>query len=82
MPSIDDTEQSRREFDNILRKAIMDWRPDRPRRWLTKYGNWPVEGRGSLAERYRTIRLEAKALLARPRIDSANGLASHTYHLE
>lgn len=82
MPSIKDTKQARLDTDKQLREAINYWHPDRPRRWLAKYGSWPAEGRGPLAEQYRALRREAEILLARPRVDSANGLASHSFHLE
>ena len=82
MPSIKDNEQARIELDKKLYEAIKHWRPDRPRRWLLKYGSWPAEGTGTLVERYRTLKEEAKALLVRPRVESANGIASHTFHLE
>ncbi len=82
MPTIKDTEQARLESDIKLHEAIKQWRPDRPRRWLAKYGSWPAEGRGPLAERYRALRREAEMLLARPRIESANGLPSHVFNLE
>lgn len=82
MPTIKDTEQARLESDMILHEAIKQWRPDRPRRWLAKYGNWPAEGRSPLAERYRAIRREAECLLVRSRVESANGLPSHAFNLE
>lgn len=82
MPSKNDTKQSNLEYDRKLHEAIRQWRSDRPRRWLAKYGSWPAEGRGALAERYRAIRREAESLLARPRVESANGLPSHVFHLE
>ena len=82
MPSIKDTKQAQLDADNQLREAIDYWRPDRPRRWLAKHGSWPAEGRGPLAEQYRALRREAESLLTRPRTESANGLASHLFHLE
>lgn len=82
MPTIKDTEQARHESDMMLHEAIKQWRPDRPRRWLAKYGNWPAEGRSPLAERYRAIRREAECLLVRSRVESANGLPSHAFNLE
>ena len=82
MPTIKDTEQARLESDMMLHEAIKQWRPDRPRRWLAKYGNWPAEGRSPLAERYRAIRREAECLLVRSRVESANGLLSHAFNLE
>ena len=82
MPTIKDTEQARLESDMILHEAIKQWRPDRPRRWLAKYGNWPAEGRSPLAERYRAIRREAECLLVRSRVESANGLPSHAFNPE
>ena len=82
MPTLKDTEQSRLESEIMLHEAIKQWRPDRPRRWLAKYGSWPAEGRGPLAERYRALRREAERLLVRPRVESANGLPSHTFNLE
>jgi hypothetical protein len=82
MPTIKDTEQARLESDMILHEAIKQWRPDRPRRWLAKYGNWPAEGRSPLAERYRAIRREAECLLVRSRVESTNGLSSHAFNLE
>lgn len=82
MPTIKNTEQARLESDMMLHEAIKQWRPDRPRRWLAKYGNWPAEGRSPLAERYRAIRREAECLLVRSRVESANGLPSHAFNLE
>ena len=85
MPTIKDTEQARLESDMMLHEAIKQWRPDRPRRWLVKYGSWYVEGHGPLAERYRALRHEAERLLVRPlvrpRVESANGLPSHAFNL-
>ncbi len=66
----------------MLYEAIKLWRPDRPRRWLAKYGSWSAEGRGPLAERYRALRHEAERLLLRLRVESANGLPSHAFNLE
>lgn len=82
MPSKNDAKQPTLEYDNKLHEAIRQWRSDRPRRWLAKYGSWPAEGRGTLAERYRAIRREAEHLLVRPRVESANGLPSHALSLE
>lgn len=82
MPTIKDVEQARLDTDRQLREAIDYWRPDHPRRWLAKYGSWPAEGRGSIAEQYRALRREAEILLARPRVDCINGLASHSFYLE
>ena len=82
MPTIKDAEQARLDTARQLREAIDYWRPDRPRRWLAKYGSWPTEGRGPLAEQYRALRREAEALLTRPRTESASGLASHPLRLE
>ena len=82
MPTIKDVEQARLDAEKLLCEAIAHWRPDRPRRWLAKYGSWPAEGRSPLAEQYRTLRRDAESLLTRPRTESANGLASHLFHFE
>lgn len=70
------------ESEMLLLEAISNWRPDRPRRWLLKYGNWPVEGHSVLSQQYHAIRREANRLLKRPNAMSANGIASHALHLD
>lgn len=82
MPTLKDTKQAHLESDAMLHEAIAQWRPDRPRRWLAKYGGRPTEREGALAKRYQALRREAERLLARPRVESANGLPSHALNLE
>lgn len=77
-----DSEQARLEIEAMLDEAIRQWRPDRPRRWLAKHGNWPAEGSSPLAERYRAIRREAKRLLIRSRGEGVNGMPSHAFNLD
>ncbi|MNT35916.1 hypothetical protein D3C72_1719660 [compost metagenome] len=80
MPTIKDTKLSHIDAHCLLEEAIANWRPDRPRRWLAKYGNWSFEGKSPQAKQYMMLRREAERLLARPRVESANGLPSHTFH--
>lgn len=81
MPITKDAHLARLDIEARLSDAINHWRPDRPRRWLAKYGNLVVEGRYPIAYQFRLLRDEAKRLLNRPRTESANGLASHALHL-
>ncbi|MNH28641.1 hypothetical protein D3C79_888260 [compost metagenome] len=82
MPTIKDAHLERLDIEARLSEAIEHWRPDRPRRWLAKYGNIVAEMRYPMANQYRILRGEAEDLLSRPRPESANGLASHSLHLE
>lgn len=82
MPITKDTYLARLDIEARLSEAIDYWRPNRPRRWLAKYGNMVVQGRYPLAEQYRILRGEAECLVNRPRPASANGLASHSLYLE
>lgn len=82
MPTISDSHLAHLDMKGRLVDAIDNWRPDRPRRWLAKYGNIIAEGRCPLAEQFRMLRCEAESLLSRPRVASANGLASHSLSLE
>lgn len=82
MPTIKDSHLARLDMEGRLNDAIYNWRSDRPRRWLAKYGNIIAEGRSPLANQYRMLRCEAEHLLRRPRTKQINGLASHLLHLE
>lgn len=81
MSTIKDHCYARLDMEVRLSNAIKNWRSDRPRRWLAKYGNIAAEGRHPLAEQYRILRREAVNLLSRCRVESASGLASHILHL-
>lgn len=70
------------ESDLLLLDAINNWRPDRPRRWLSKYGSWHAKGYGRLAVQYRAIKYEAERLVRRQQAPTANGLPSHTAHID
>lgn len=78
MPNNKDTLIARQENEVYLYHAIAHWRPDRPRRWLAKYGCLPADGKGSVVERYRRIRKEAEAMCARPRVYCSHGLSAHS----
>ena len=82
MPSIKDTDLARSDNDMQLLNALKHWRPDRPRRWLIKYGGLSADSRSQIAERFRTVRMEAQKRLVRPGVKSVNGLSSHILHLE
>lgn len=82
MPTLNDAHLARLDIKVRLREAIANWRPDRPRRWLAKYGYMTAEGSSPLAVQYRLLRCEAEGLLNRPSTESASGLASHPLHLE
>ena len=82
MSTIKNVEQARHDVDKLLREAIAHCCPDRPRRWLAKYGSGLAERHDPLAEHYRALRREAENLLTRTRTESENGLASHLFHLE
>ncbi|MFM5523744.1 hypothetical protein [Aeromonas jandaei] len=77
MPNKKETLIARQENEVYLYHAIAHWRPDRPRRWLAKYGCLPADGKGCVVERYRRIRKEAEAMCARPRVYRLQGLSSH-----
>lgn len=82
MTTIKDSHLARFEMEARLSDAIYNWRSDRPRRWLAKYGNIIAEGRSPLADQYRILRCEAEHLLRRTRAKQTNGLVSHILHLE
>lgn len=82
MPTIKDYHLARVDMEKRLSVAIESWRSDRPRRWLSRHGNIVADGRHPLAQQYRILRYEAEGLLRRPRPESANGLVSHSLHLE
>jgi hypothetical protein len=56
-------------FDEYLNEQVMDairhWDPQKPRRWLAKYGNLTGILSGENAPRYRALKEEARALTAR-----------------
>ena len=81
MPGIKDTEFARSDSYMQLLNALKHWCPDRPRRWRIKYGGLPADICSQIAERFRTVRMEAEKRLARPRVKSVNGLSSHILHL-
>jgi len=57
------------EFDEYQNQqvweAIRHWDPQKPRRWLAKYGNLSGMLSGEGAQRYRALKEEARALTAR-----------------
>lgn len=65
MPNIKDLEENRIDMDVLLHKAIDNWNPQRPRRWLAKYGGWRVEKYSALAQKYCALRDEAQDILSR-----------------
>lgn len=77
MPNNKETLLLRQENEVYLCHAIANWRPDRPRRWLAKYGCLSADGKGSVVERYRLIRKEAEAMCARPKVYRSHGLSAH-----
>lgn len=81
MTTIKNSHFARLEMEARLSDAISNWRSDRPRRWLAKYGNVIAEGRSPLAVQFSSLRCEAESLLRRPRTKRINGLASHLLHL-
>jgi hypothetical protein len=65
MPSIRDSENIYSDLDRRLREAIDNWDPQRPRRWMVKYGGWRIGKRSILTLRYCELRDTAQALLMR-----------------
>lgn len=80
MPTIKDARERRSEHEHLLREAVNNWNPERPRRWLNKYGCWNADGQSVLAQQYRLLRSMAQKKLARPGSRRDSGLASHTLH--
>lgn len=78
MPKDKETLIARQENEVYLLNAIANWRPDRPRRWLAKYGSLPADGKGCVVERYRRIRKEAEAMCSRHRVYGSSGLSAHS----
>lgn len=54
--------------DERVIEAVLCWNPNRPRRWLAKYGGLVCMGGGGYARHYRLLRDEAKTLTARNRL--------------
>lgn len=74
------------EFDEYLsqqmREAINNWDPQKPRRWLAKYGNLTGILSGERAQHYRALREEAKSLTARrPSSEQSDHMADVTYRI-
>lgn len=51
--------------DERVIEAVSFWDPNKPRRWLAKYGGLVCMSNDATAQRYRFLRNEAKALTAR-----------------
>lgn len=58
----------RYEPDERVREAVLCWNPNRPRRWLAKYGGLVCMGGDDNAQTFRLIRSAAEALTARKRL--------------
>lgn len=74
------------EFDEYLNEqmceAIRNWDPQKPRRWLAKYGNLTGILSGDNAQRYRALRDEAKTQTARRRSsEQSDHMAEFTYRI-
>ena len=74
------------EFDEYLneqvREAIRNWDPQKPRRWLAKYGNITGILSGENTQRYRALREEAKTLTARRKSsEQSDHMAEFTYRI-
>lgn len=52
------------DLEARLREAVDNWDPNRPRRWLAKYGGWRVEKRTELTVQYCELRDKANTLLS------------------
>ncbi|MNF77207.1 hypothetical protein D3C84_593470 [compost metagenome] len=49
------------EPDEQVIEAVLYWNPSKPRRWLAKYGGLVCMSNDDVAQRYRSLRNEARA---------------------
>jgi hypothetical protein len=66
MSTMTDKHLERLDIEARLSEAIEHWRPDRPRRWLAKYGNISAAMGNPSAVQYRILRGKAESLLNPP----------------
>lgn len=61
----------------LLQEAINAWDPQKPRRWLARYGGINSKGIGALGRKYCQLRYIATLNTQRKNMEAANGIASH-----
>lgn len=70
------------EQRRLLKEAISEWRPDRPRRWLYRYGGINSKGEGEYNKKYRDLHRLALKSLRRASSSASGGLPSHILWLD
>jgi hypothetical protein len=78
---------SEEEFEYLeqrLKAALEEWDPEKPRRWLARYGGLDALGLGNgiTAQRYKTLLSQAIALTKRKRrVGGSDSLPNFDYPL-